>query len=78
MRASSAGIAVLTSDHKFPPGENRLSEVRRQIIASYRPAPADRAVLLNRSAATKRRPARLTRISDNSLRQKLSARSAIV
>jgi D-alanyl-D-alanine carboxypeptidase (penicillin-binding protein 5/6) len=77
-RTSSAEIAILTTNHKFSPGENQLSEIRRQIIASYQPAPVNRAVLLNRASVTKRRPVRLAKISDSSFRKKLSARSAIV
>lgn len=75
---SSQGTAILTSDHKFTPGEAQLAEVRQQIIASYQPAPDNSPVLLQRSSETKRRPVQLANISDSGLRKKLSARSAIV
>ena len=77
-RVASPGTTILNSDHKFSPEESRLSEVRRQIIASYRPAPDDSPVLLNRPSDIKRKPVRLVKISDSSFRKKLSARSAIV
>lgn len=76
--AFSSGTAILTSDHKFSPNEDRLSEVRRQIIASYQPAPGNSPVLLSRSSDMKKKPVRLVRIADSSFRKKLSARSAIV
>ncbi|UCD66137.1 MAG: D-alanyl-D-alanine carboxypeptidase [Deltaproteobacteria bacterium] len=77
-RSSSSGKTILTTDYKFSPSNNQLSEIRRQIIASYQPAPTNKPVLLNRSSITKRRPVRIVKISDSSFRRKLSARSAIV
>jgi D-alanyl-D-alanine carboxypeptidase (penicillin-binding protein 5/6) len=77
-RASSSGTAILTSNHKFTPVENRLSDLRREIIASYRPEPENPPVLLNRPKDMKKKPVKLVRISDSSFRKKLSARSAIV
>jgi D-alanyl-D-alanine carboxypeptidase (penicillin-binding protein 5/6) len=75
---SSSGAVLLTSAHKFSPEQSRISEVRRQIIASYQPAPDSSPVLLNRSSAIKRKPLRLVKISDRSFRKRLSARSAII
>lgn len=76
--AASSGTVLLTSAHKFSPGESRLSEVRREIIASYRPAHGKSPVLLNRSKDIKRKPVRLVKISDRSFRKRISARSAII
>ncbi|KPJ99329.1 MAG: hypothetical protein AMJ60_05385 [Desulfobacterales bacterium SG8_35] len=76
-RASSPETTILSSDHKFSP-EDRLSEVRRQIISSYSAVPDNSPVLLNRSSDIKKKPVQLVRISDSSFRKKLSARSAIV
>ena len=76
--ASSPGTTILTSDYKFSPEASQLSKVRRQIIESYQSAPDNSFVLLDRSSDTKRKPVRLVKISDSSLRKKLSARSAIV
>jgi len=76
--ASSPGTAVLTSDHKFSPAADALSEVRQQIIASYQPAPGNAPILLDRSSDIKRKPLQVAKISDNSFRNKLSAGSAIV
>jgi len=69
---------ILSSDHKFSPGEDPLSQVRQQIIATYRPAPDNGPVLLNRSPKIKKKPVHPVLISDSSLRRKLSARSAII
>jgi D-alanyl-D-alanine carboxypeptidase (penicillin-binding protein 5/6) len=77
-KRASTGSKILTTDYKFSPSNNQLSEIRRQIIASYQPAPTNKPVLLNRSSITKRRPVRIVKISDSSFRRKLSARSAIV
>jgi len=77
-RAPLPGTAILTSNHKFPPAKSSISEVRRQIIASYRPATNNPPVLLNRSTGTKRKPAQHVGISDRSFRKKLSAQKAIV
>ena len=76
--ASSSGTAILTSDHKFSPAPDPLAEVRQQIIASYQPVPGNAPVLLDRSSDIKKKPAISAQISDNSLRKKLSARSAII
>lgn len=77
--ADSTGTVILSSDHKFSPaGGDSLAEVRQQIIASYRPQATNSPVLLNRSASTKRKPVFTAKISDSTLRRKLSARSAIV
>jgi D-alanyl-D-alanine carboxypeptidase (penicillin-binding protein 5/6) len=75
---TSRGPVLLASTHKFAPEKNRLEEVRQEIIASSRPAPADSPVLLNRVADTKRKPARFVEISDSLFRKRLSARSAII
>jgi D-alanyl-D-alanine carboxypeptidase (penicillin-binding protein 5/6) len=77
-RASSTGTAILTSNHKFTPIAKRLSELRREILTSYRPEPDKSPVLLSRTKDIKKKPVRLVRISDSSFRKKLSARSAIV
>ena len=75
---SSSGAVLLTSAHKFSPQKTRLSELRREIIASSRPAPEKSPVLLNRTSDIKRKPVRLVKISDSSFRKRLSARSAII
>ena len=75
---SSSGAVLLSSAHKFSPKQSRISEVRRQIIASYQPAPDNSPVLLSRSSTIKRKPVRLVKISDSSFRKRLSARSAII
>jgi len=75
---SSPGTAVLTSDHKFSPAPDPLDEVRQQIIASYQPAPDNSPVLLDRSSDIKKKPVKFAKISDTSLRRKLSAGSAII
>jgi D-alanyl-D-alanine carboxypeptidase (penicillin-binding protein 5/6) len=73
------GSIILTTDHKFTPTEEALSEVRRQIIASYKSAENhDSPVLIDRSPDSKRRPVQVAAIPNNSFRKKLSARSAIV
>lgn len=77
-RTSSPGIRILTSEHKFHPGEAGLSEVRHQIIASYQPVSAKTPVLLDKSNNIKQKPIQPVRISDSSFRRKLSARSAII
>ena len=80
-RAIGSGLTILTTDHKFAPSTDSVAAVRQQIISSYKPAkPAanNRPVLLNRSAKIKRKPVQSLRISDNSFRKKLSARSAII
>jgi serine-type D-Ala-D-Ala carboxypeptidase (penicillin-binding protein 5/6) len=76
---SSSDLTVLTSNYKFSPQADSLSEVRQQIIASYQPEIKDSGpIILKRTAEIKRRPAVPVRISDNLFRQKLSARSAII
>ncbi|MBW2522280.1 MAG: hypothetical protein JRD64_06205, partial [Deltaproteobacteria bacterium] len=75
---TSRGPVLLASTHKFAPEKNRLEEVRQEIIASFRPTPAESPVLLNRVADTKKKPARFVEISDSLFRKKLSARSAII
>lgn len=75
---ASDGTAILSSDHKFSPAADTLSEVRQQIIASYQPPSVSSPVLLNRSADIKRKPIRTAKVSDSSFRRTLSARSAIV
>jgi len=72
------GSIILSTDHKFTPTEVALSEVRRQILASYTPKNLVTAVVINRSPDSKRRPVQVAAISNNSLQKKLSARSAIV
>lgn len=74
----SSGSIILTTDHKFTPIETSLSEVRQQIISSYTPETSNSPVLINRSPDSKRRPVQVAAISNNSLRKKLSAGSAIV
>jgi len=75
---SASGPTILKTDHKFSPIADSLSEVRQQIIASYQPRPSSDPILLIRAPDTKRRPVFLTKISDSSFRNKLSARSAII
>ncbi|KPJ99027.1 MAG: hypothetical protein AMJ60_06390 [Desulfobacterales bacterium SG8_35] len=75
---STSGTTIISSDHKFSPVDDSLSQVRQQIIASYKPAPDNGPVLLNRSPGIKKKPLHPVLISDSSLRRKLSARSAIV
>ena len=76
---SVTGPVILTTDHKFLPEAKSLSEVRQQIIASYQPgSSSEPVVILKRAAATKRRPAGRTGISNNLLHRQLSARSAII
>lgn len=77
--SSSSGTVVLTSNYKFSHQANSLSEVRRQIIASYQPQlRSSEPVVLKRTVNTKRRPAVLASLSDSLFRKKLSARSAII
>jgi len=77
-QSSSPGVAVLTSDYKSAPEETALADVRRQIIASYKPTPDRSPALLDRSPDTKKKAVQFSRVSDSSFRRKLSARSAIV
>lgn len=73
-----ADLKILTTNHKFTPAQNSLSSLRQQIIASYKPADNYTPVLLNKSSKMKRRPVYQVKLSDNSFRKKLSARSAII
>jgi D-alanyl-D-alanine carboxypeptidase (penicillin-binding protein 5/6) len=75
---SSSGTATLTSDHKFIPVEDRLSELRLEIIASYQPSTDKAPVLLNRPADIKKKHVQPVKVSDTSFRKRLSARSAII
>jgi D-alanyl-D-alanine carboxypeptidase len=76
--AADSGSTILTTKHKFTPTKNSLSSVRQQIISSYKPVVNYTPVLLNRSSKTKSRPVYVAKLSDNSFRKKLSARSAII
>jgi len=77
--SSSSGTVVLTSNYKFSHQADSLSEVRRQIIASYQPhLRSSEPVVLKRTVNTKSRPAVLASLSDSLFRKKLSARSAII
>lgn len=75
---AAPGSIILSTDHKFTPTEDALAEVRRQIIASYTQENLDKPLLINRSPDSKKRPSQIAAISGNSLRRRLSARSAIV
>jgi serine-type D-Ala-D-Ala carboxypeptidase (penicillin-binding protein 5/6) len=76
---SSAGTIVLTSNYKFSHQADSLSEVRRQIIASYQPdLRSSEPVILKKTDTIKRRPAVLANFSDSVFHKKLSARSAII
>jgi len=74
----SSGLVILSSDHKFSPATDPLAQVRQEILASYDTVRGNSPILLDRSSVTKRRPVHVAKISDNSFRRKLSARSAIV
>ncbi len=77
-QSSSSGMTILTSDYKYSPEETRVSEVRRQIVASYVPVQNESPVLLDRSPDIKKRVVHHVKVFDSAFRRKLSARSAIV
>ena len=82
-RAVAQELTVLAADSKSTPAENALSEVRRQIAASYKPATTSASpVILDRSPDIKKKPARAFASSSvssaGSFHRKLSARSAII
>jgi len=74
----ASGTQILTTDHKYTPIDIALSEVRRQIIASYTQENVTTHAIINRSPDSKKRPSRVAAISNSTFRHNLSAHSAII